>query len=261
MYAVNFVTLKMSQRVCHSLRIVGLIRRYYINVLYGEKKKKKKEKSSRWTPLWFGHNCWVFNCSLFLLLKNRSLIHGLCAAVVEIPTVIFGYVSLRGAKKKKNHCWHSADRSPVHVGSMLVKNSGMRSAPSRPEVFPGTPWSLQYCHTQQRQRGRGRLWAIHGTLLRETRNPFRRLTSCRPCLKWLEFFPRSVDKLLHRQDHSDFPISWKKTKHADLSPALTWYLGALLHWGKFPLTSPLWSRLLSTRFQPQLWSSLPRSAT
>lgn len=86
-------------------------------------------------------------------------------------------------KKKKNHCWHSADRSPVHVGSMLVKNSGMRSAPSRPEVFPGTPWSLQYCHTQQRQRGRGRLWAIHGTLLRETRNPFRRLTSCRPCLK------------------------------------------------------------------------------
>lgn len=151
-----------------------------------EKKKRKKKKSpADELHSDLGTIVGFFICSLFLLLKNRSLIHGLCAAVVEIPTVIFGYVSLRGAKKKqkKNHCWHSADRSPVHVGSMLVKNSGMRSAPSRPEVFPGTPWSLQYCHTQRRQRGRGRLWAIHGTLLRETRNPFRRLTSCRPCLK------------------------------------------------------------------------------
>lgn len=51
---------------------------------------------------------------------------------------------------------------------------------------------------------------------------------------------------------------WKIT---NLIGALTWYFGALLHCGKFPLTSPLWSRLLSTKFQPQLWSSLPSRAT
>lgn len=85
--------------------------------------------------------------------------------------------------------------SPVLAGGLLFVISDPGSpASSHPEASPGTPWLLQCCHTLRRQQGTSRLWAVHETLLQETQNPSRRLTSCRPYQELLVFSLQSVDK-------------------------------------------------------------------
>lgn len=146
-------------------------------------------------------------------------VYSSCRAVVEVPTVLFVYVN--SAWKKRNHLAsknllkrcneqgrQSVDRkSPAPASGPSILNCGTGySASSHPEVFPGTPWWLRCCRRPQRQQGTGRPSAVHETLLQETQNPSRRLTSCHPCLESLVFSPQSVDK------HNSTFLSYKRTK-------------------------------------------------